>query len=114
MVSGLRARRYRSKTKTKRSKGMLISKDNREIRERILDLERRIDEMHSSFQKYSQGIEPRRPDLEMLERELLSFSRRKIVDLELSKQLDRVLLKFQNRKRIWLRWAEEFQRGGRR
>jgi hypothetical protein len=91
---------------------LLISKDNRAIREKILDLDRRIDEMHLSFQKHSQGIEPRRPDLEMFERDLLAFSRRKIVDLELSKHLDRVLFKFQNRKRIWLRWVEEFQRGG--
>jgi hypothetical protein len=93
---------------------MLISKDNRAIREKILDLDRKIDLMHLSFQKYSQGVEPRRPDLEMLERELLTLSRRKIVDFELSKHLDRVLFKFQNRKRIWLRWAETFQRGGSR
>jgi len=91
---------------------MLISKDNLAIREKILDLDRKIDEMHLNFQKYSQGIEPRKPDLEMMERELLAFSRRKIVDLELSKNLDRVLFKFQNRKRIWLRWAEEFHKAG--
>jgi hypothetical protein len=90
---------------------MLISKDNQAIREKILDLDHRIEEMHLDFQKYSQGIESKRPDLEMMERELLSFSRRKIFDLELSKQLDRVMFKFQNRKSIWLRWAEEFQRG---
>ena len=91
---------------------MLISKDNQVIREKILDLDRRIEEMHLNFQKYSQGIESRRPDLEMMEKELLNFSRKRIFDLELSKQLDRVLFKFQNRKRIWLRWAEDFQRGG--
>ena len=94
------------------NRNMLISKDNLAIREKILDLDRKIDEMHLNFQKYSQGIEPRRPELEMMERELLAFSRRKIVDLELSKLLDRVLFKFQNRKKIWLRWAEEFHRGG--
>jgi hypothetical protein len=91
---------------------MLISKDNQAIRKRILDLDQRIEEMHLNFQKYSNGIEPKRPDLEMIERELLSFSRRRIFDLELSRQLDRVLFKFQNRKKMWLRWAEEFQRGG--
>jgi hypothetical protein len=93
---------------------MLISKDNQAIRDKILDLDQRIEEMHLNFQKYSQGIEPRRPDLEMMERELLSFTRRRIFDLELSKQLDRVLFKFQNRKRIWLKWAEDFQRGAHR
>jgi hypothetical protein len=90
---------------------MLISKDNQAIRDRIMDFERRIEEMHSSFQKYARGIEPRRPDLEMMEREIQDFSRRKVYDLELSKQLDRILFKFQNRKKIWIKWAEEFQRG---
>jgi hypothetical protein len=47
-----------------------------------------------------------------MERELLGFSRRKIYDLELAKQLDRIMFKFQTRKKIWIRWAEEFQRGG--
>ena len=91
---------------------MLISKDNQAIRDRILDFERRIEEMHVDFQKYAQGIEAKRPDLEMMERELLGFSRRKIYDLELSKQLERIMFKFQTRKKIWVRWAEEFQRGG--
>lgn len=91
---------------------MLISKDNQAIRDKILDFERRIEEMHLDFQKYAQGIEPRRPDLESLDRELLGYSRRKIFDLELSKQLERIMFKFQNRKKIWIRWAEEFQRGG--
>lgn len=91
---------------------MLISKDNQAIRDKLLDFDRRIEDMHLNFQKYSQGIEPKRPDLEAMERELLGFSRRRIYDLELSKQLDRVLFKFQNRKKIWVRWAEEFQRGG--
>ncbi len=90
---------------------MLISKEIQETRNKILDFEKRIEEMHLDFQKYRQGVEPRMPDYEHLERELLFFSRRKIFDLELSKQLDRVLYKFQNRKRIWVRWAEEFQHG---
>lgn len=91
---------------------MLISKENQAIRAKILDLDQRIEEMHLNFQKYSKGIEPKRPDLEMIERELLGFSKRRIFDLELSKQLERVMFKFQNRKKIWLRWAEEFHRGG--
>jgi len=90
---------------------MPISKELQETRSRILDLEKRIEEMHLNFQRYCQGLDPKMPDHERLERELLSFSRRKIFDLELSKQLDRILYKFQNRKRIWVRWAEEFQQG---
>ena len=88
---------------------MLISKESQETRNKILDFEKRIEEMHLDFQKYCQGLEPRMPDHEGLERELLFFSRRKIFDLELSKQLDRILYKFQNRKRIWIRWADDFQ-----
>jgi len=88
---------------------MLISKEIQETRYKILDFEKRIEEMHLDFQKYCQGLEPRMPDYEGLERELLFFSRRKIFDLELSKQLDRILYKFQTRKRIWIRWAEDFQ-----
>jgi hypothetical protein len=49
------------------------------------------------------------PEWEQLQRELLQFSKRKIYDMVLSKQLDRVLYKFQNRKSIWLRWVEQFQ-----
>jgi hypothetical protein len=90
---------------------MAISSELQETRSKILDFEKRIEEMHLDFQKYCQGLDPKKPDHERLERELLFFSRRKIFDLELSKQLDRILYKFQNRKRIWVRWAEEFQQG---
>ncbi len=90
---------------------MPISKEIQETRSKIFDFEKRIEEMHLDFQKYCQGLDPRMPDYENLERELLFFSRRKIFDLELSKQLDRILYKFQNRKRIWLRWVEDFQQG---
>jgi hypothetical protein len=90
---------------------MLISKEMQEIRRKILDFEKRIEEMHLDFQKYCQGLDPKMPDYERLERELLLFSRRKIFDLELSKQLDRILYKFQNRKKIWIRWSDEFQQG---
>jgi len=86
---------------------MLLSKESESIRNAVVDFERRIEEMHLEFQKYYQGIEPIMPNWEKLEWELLAFSRKKIMDLELSKNLDRVLYKFQNRKRIWLAWTEE-------
>jgi len=72
-----------------------------------MGFEQRIDEMHQAFYKFYNGLEPLMPDWESLERELVLYSRRKILDLELSKNLDRVLYKFQNRKKIWLKWAEE-------
>ena len=88
---------------------MLISEENLKIRNQIFDFDKRIEEMHLDFQKYHQGLETRMPDWERLERDLIVFSRRKLFDLELSQHLERVLYKFQNRKRIWLKWAEEFQ-----
>ena len=87
---------------------MLISKENYEIREKIWDFENRIDNMHLDFYKYYQGVEAKRPDWETLEKELIFFSRKKITDIGLSKNLDRVLFKFQNRKKIWLTWTEEY------
>ena len=89
---------------------MLISDENLKTRNAIFDFDRRIELMHLDFQKYSQGLEARMPDWEKLERELIVFSRRKLIDLELSKHLERVLYKFQTRKRIWLKWAEEFHK----
>jgi hypothetical protein len=89
---------------------MLISDENLKIRNVIFDFDRRIELMHLDFQKYTQGLETRMPDWEKLERDLIVFSRRKLIDLELSKHLERVLYKFQTRKRIWLKWAEEFQK----
>jgi hypothetical protein len=86
---------------------MSISKENLEIRNKILEFEHKIEEMHLGFQKYCKGIEARTPDWERLQQELLQFSKRKVYDLVLSKQLDRVLYKFQNRKSIWLRWVDE-------
>ncbi|MCF8062201.1 MAG: hypothetical protein K9M82_06775 [Deltaproteobacteria bacterium] len=88
---------------------MLISKENREIRDAVLGFERRIETMHLEFQKYRLGEADRMPEWERLEREILAFSRRRVFDLELSNHLDRVMHKFQNRKKIWLRWAEEYQ-----
>jgi hypothetical protein len=89
---------------------MLISDENLKIRNAIFDFDRQIELMHLDFQKYSQGLEARMPDWEKLERDLIVFSRRKLIDLELSKNLERVLYKFQTRKRIWLKWAEEFHK----
>ena len=88
---------------------MSISKENLEIKHKILELEQRIEDMHLAFQKYCKGIETRMPDWDKLQNDLLQFSKRKIYDIVLSKQMDRVLYKFQNRKSIWLRWVEEFQ-----
>jgi hypothetical protein len=89
---------------------MSVSKENVEIRDSILDFDRRIDEMHLAFQKYSKGELYRVPNWERFEVELITFSRNKIYDLALSNNLDRVLFKFQNRKKIWLKWVEEFHR----
>lgn len=66
--------------------------------------------MHIDFLAYRAGDAPRMPDWEGLEKELIGFSRRKIFDLELRNQLDRVMYKFQNRKKIWLKWADEYQK----
>ena len=86
---------------------MLISQENLAIRNAVFDFEKRIDEMHSEFMRYNQGVEKKVPDWERLEMDLLQFSRKIIYDFEISKQLDRVQYKFQNRKKIWLRWIEE-------
>jgi len=86
---------------------MLISKENLEIRNTINGFDKRIEVMHQDFYNYYNGLEKKLPDWEGLEREMVLFSRKKIYDLELSKNLDRVLFKFQNRKKIWLTWVEE-------
>jgi hypothetical protein len=86
---------------------MLISPQNLEIRNQLTAFEKRIEDMHTDFYKYYTGEDFKLPNLEGLERELLIFSRKKIIDMELSRNLDRVLFKFQNRKKIWLNWAEE-------
>ncbi len=88
---------------------MSISKENLEIKSKILEFEQKIEGMHLEFQKYCNGIEARMPDWGRLQQDLLQFSKRKIFDLVLSKQLDRVLYKFQNRKSIWLRGVDEYQ-----
>ena len=68
--------------------------------------------MHLAFQRYRVGDEKKVPDWENVERDLIAFSRRRIFDIELSKQLDRVMYKFQNRKKIWLTWLEEYHTAG--
>jgi len=84
---------------------MLLSEEKLKIRNAILDFDRQIEQMHMEFHKYHHGETNKRPDCEKLERSLLDFSRRKLFDFQLSAQLDRVLFKFQNRKKIWLSWA---------
>ena len=87
---------------------MLVSQENLSIRNAIFNFEKQIEGMHLEFQRYRVGEEKKMPDWERLERDLINFSRKRIYDFGLSKNLDRVLYKFQNRKRIWLRWVEEF------
>jgi len=86
---------------------MRVSNENIEIRNRIYDFESRIEEMHLEFYKYYTEEDTKLPDIQRFERELILFSRKKIIDIELSNNLDRILYKFQNRKRIWLSWLEE-------
>ena len=86
---------------------MLLSKENYEIRNNIMEFEQRIEDMHQDFYRYYYGVEKKMPNWEAFERELFVYSRRKILDFELSKNFDRILYKFQNRKQIWLKWVEE-------
>lgn len=90
---------------------MEISNKSLQIRKAISDFDSRIEEMHLEFTKYHHGDIQKMPDWEGLQRTLITFSRQKIPEIELSTQLDRVLYKFQNRKNIWLKWAEEVHRG---
>jgi hypothetical protein len=86
---------------------MLISTENIMIRNQIFDFEKRIENMHLEFYKYYTGEVNMLPDLQGFERNIILFSRKNITDIELSKNLDRVLYKFQNRKKIWLAWVEK-------
>ena len=86
---------------------MLISKENLDIRHKLAAYDKKIEDLHLEFYKYYQGQEKKMPPWEDFDRELINFSRRKIGDLELSKNLDRILYKYQNRKKIWMTWAEE-------
>ena len=92
---------------------MPIVSDERSDMIKALSLfEQRINDMHVEFEKYRQGQESRMPDWQQLEADMLGFSRRKIYDVVISKNLDRLLYKFQNRKKLWLGWAKEFQGSG--
>jgi hypothetical protein len=86
---------------------MLLSKENYEIRNKIMEFEQKIEDMHQDFYRFYYGVEKKMPNWEAFERELLLYSRRKILDFELSRNFDRILYKFQNRKQIWLKWIEE-------
>ncbi|RLB15460.1 MAG: hypothetical protein DRG82_11505 [Deltaproteobacteria bacterium] len=86
--------------------------DHTEYREAIFLFENQIDRMHLEFDRFRRGETHRMPDWQRLERDLLFFSRRKPSSLELSSQLDRVLYKFQARKRVWLRWVETDRHSG--
>ncbi len=90
---------------------MEISDKGLQIRKAISDFDKRIEEMHLEFTKYHNRDIQKMPDWEGLQRTLITFSRNKIPEIELSTQLDRVLYKFQNRKNIWLKWTEEVHRG---
>lgn len=91
---------------------MRISDKNIETRNRIYDFESRIEDMHIEFYKYYTGEDRKIPDIERFEREIILFSKKKIIDIELSNNLDRILYKFQNRKKIWLLWMEEAREKG--
>lgn len=80
-----------------------------DYREAIFLFEKQIERMHSEFDKFRRGEIDKRPDWQRLERDLLFFSRRKPVTLELSHLLDRVLYKFQARKKVWARWVESYR-----
>ena len=84
---------------------MLLSEEKLKIRNAIRDFDQQIEQMHAEFHKYHHGETKKRPDWEKLERNLVDFSRKSIIDFQLSAQLDRILFKFQNRKKIWLGWA---------
>ena len=91
---------------------MAVSDERSEMIRAISSFERRIEDMHLAFQKYRIGQEVNMPDWQKLEEDLLIFSRRKIYEVVISKNLDRLLFKFQTRKKLWLNWAQEFQGTG--
>ena len=82
-----------------------VSDERSEILKALSSFERRIDEMHVEFQKYHHGEGNITPDWYKLEEDLLNFSRRPFYEVVISKNLDRLLYKFQNRKKLWLSWV---------
>lgn len=91
---------------------MGISKQDPVIKNALSDFDVRIEKMHSDFTKFSREDTHRMPQWEMLESDLLNFSRKKILDSQLARQMDRILYKFQTRKQIWLKWIDERHRRG--
>lgn len=85
---------------------MALSEEKQKTIDIIVDLDNQIDRMHAQFHKYHAQETKIRPDWTRLESRLRSFSGQKIFDIQISGQLDRVLYKFQNRKKIWLSWIE--------
>ncbi len=73
----------------------------------IDEFDSRIEETHRQFMRYRAGDLPIMPDWKKLERDLIDFSRRRLSSAALNIQLDRILNKFQNRKKIWLSWVDE-------
>ena len=96
------------KTHTHRGKGIKImstvSDERSYMIEALSSFERRIDDMHLEFQKYNHGQASIMPNWQALEEDLLNISRRTFYEVVISKNLDRVLFKFQNRKKLWLSW----------
>ena len=81
-----------------------VSDERSQMIKALASFDSRIEEMHTAFQKYHFGEDNRTPDWLKLERELINFSRRSFHDVVISKNLDRLLYKFQNRKKLWLSW----------
>jgi hypothetical protein len=103
-------------THTHRGKGIKIMSTVSDERSQIIKalslFDRKIEDMHLEFQKYHHGQASIMPDWQALEEDLLNFSRRTFHEVVISKNLDRLLFKFQNRKKLWLSWAEEFHESG--
>ncbi|OIP41095.1 MAG: hypothetical protein COZ70_03425 [Deltaproteobacteria bacterium CG_4_8_14_3_um_filter_51_11] len=73
----------------------------------ICEFDSKIEDIHREFLRYRAGDIQIMPDWKTLERDLIDFSRRKFFSAALNSQLDRILHKFQNRKKIWLTWVDE-------
>jgi hypothetical protein len=83
---------------------------NGDIRKQIIEFEKRTEDMHLEFYKFFHGEETKMPNWEQLERELIIYSKRRLFDTLLRNELDRILYKFQNRKKIWFSWIEELHK----
>jgi hypothetical protein len=83
------------------------TQEHERVGKSLNDFELRINKMHEDFTKFRRGDLLRMPDWERLERDLILFSRGHFVELRIRTMLDSLLFKFQNRKKIWLKWVEE-------